>query len=909
MTTFVCSLFLPYTADFHEDSQPDHASETILETAPPVLGSHSRQASVSSIRSKNDEPESLLRRSPPSYIQLPKSNYMLDHEDIFTPGQPSAATHFARPRDPKSLVRSDAHIPDWNASGLFFNQPQSRADPAPPDTILEYAKAQERVQAQNERERDPHTGKPKADSRWENYSVVPGFQGNGGLINAIFAALNNNQMKDALFVGLVGFPTDSLNEDKKVEIYEKLEEEHQALTVFVSDKDFDGHYTHYCKRILWPVFHYIIPDHPKSKAFLDHSWCFYVKINQAFADKVIKNYKRGDIIWIHDYHLCLVPQMIRQKLPDAQIGFFLHTAFPSSEVFRCLAARKELLDGMLGANLVAFQTQEYAHHFLQTCSRILSVEATEDGVQLDNRFVNVWQSSIGIDPIALQTARDEPDVLKWIQIMQKRYEGKRVIVARDKLDSIRGVRQKLLAFELFLNKYPQWKEKVVMIQVATSTTEDQELAATCSEIVTRIDAVHSTLTHNPLVFLRQDIAFSQYIALLTVADILAITSLREGMNLTCHEFLLCQDGHASPKKHGPMILSEFTGSASIFGGNPLPVNPWNYSEIADAFKYALDMSDAEKEDRYSKMRAQVMHQTGDTWVGKLGAHLAKVHEEQFSRDTMSIPRLSPSELSRAYGSSENRVFILDYEGTLASYGAVNNTVIASTERVIDVLNDLVADNKNAVYVMSGRTIQEIELIFSRVRGLGLIAENGCFVREPTADEWTQFPNEERTVRWKTSCRSILQYYIERVEGSYLEERHCSLIFHYEKAHDNDSSSRHAGDCANHINDACEQQRVKAVPTKDSVIIEPIDFDKATAAQHIFSKYDEQHRPDFLLVAGNDRSDENVFRWAKQLKDNGDIRSVQTVTVGNRNSIAMSTLTNGATGLLSALNKLTKIKSP
>jgi trehalose 6-phosphate synthase/phosphatase len=297
-------------------------------------------------------------------------------------------------------------------------------------------------------------------------------------------------------------------------MYEKLEDEHDALTVFVSDKDFDGHYRHYCKTILWPVFHYIIPDHPKSKAFLDHSWVFYVKVNQAFADKVVKNYKRGDVIWIHDYHLCLVPNMIRQKLPDAQIGFFLHTAFPSSEVFRCLAARKELLDGMLGANLVAFQTPEYAHHFLQTCSRILSVEATEDGVQLDNRFVNVWSSPIGIDPRALALAREEPEVLEWIQTMQKRYEGKKVIVARDKLDSIRGVRQKLLAFELFLNKNPQWKDKVVMIQVATSTTEDTELAATVSEIVTRIDAVHSTLTHNPLVFLRQDIAFSQYLALL-----------------------------------------------------------------------------------------------------------------------------------------------------------------------------------------------------------------------------------------------------------------------------------------------------------------------------------------------------------------------------------------------------------
>lgn len=821
---------------------------------------------------------------------------MLEHEDFFTPGQPSAATHFPKPTDPRGLVRSDAHVPEWGASGLFFNQPQSRADPAPPDTILEYAKAQERVQAQKERMKGPQIGKPTVDPRWATeYTVVPAVQGNGGLSNAVRAAIDNKCIKDVLTVGLIGFPTDSLNEEKKVEIYEKLEEDHQALTVFVSDKDFDGHYAHYCKTILWPVFHYIIPDHPKSKAFLDHSWVFYVKVNQAFADKVVKNYKRGDIIWIHDYHLCLVPQMVRQKLPDAQIGFFLHTAFPSSEVFRCLAARKELLNGMLGANLVAFQTHEYAHHFLQTCSRILSVEATEDGVQLENRFVNVWNSPVGIDPRALALAREEPEVLEWIQTMQKRYEGKKVIVARDKLDSIRGVRQKLLAFELFLNKNPEWRDKVVLIQVATSTTEDSELAATVSEIVTRIDAVHSTLTHNPLVFLRQDIAFSQYLALLSIADAIAITSLREGMNLTCHEFVICQDGRASSKKHSPVILSEFTGSAAIFDGAELAVNPWDYNNIAEAFRIALEMSDDEKERRYSKLRNLVMHQTGDFWVSKLSSHLAQVHEEQFKRDTMSIPRLSSSDLARAYEKSSKRLFVLDYEGTLSAFGSVNNTVLTNTERVVDVLNDLVADGKNDVYVMSGRTVQEIELIFNRVRGLGLIAENGCFLREGFSDEWTQFPDEEKTIQWKESVKPILQYYLERVEGSEVEEHHCSLIFHYEKTHDNDASSRHAGDCANHINDACEQQRVKAIPTKNSVIIEPIDFDKSTAAKHIFSKYPESARPEFLLVAGNDRSDENVFRWAKQLKDEQIVPNVQTVTVGDRNSVALSTLTNGTTG--------------
>lgn len=845
----------------------------------------------------------LLHRSV-SQITLPKTPAaMQEMEEYFAPQQPSAATHFLRPNDPHSLVRSDAHLPEWSANGLYFNQPRSQAEAVPPNNILEYAKAQERAQARRDQSRERARAQFKSgsksggDPRWEQpYTFVPAVQGNGGLTNAISASKNRGSLDQVTTVGLVGFPTDALDEEKKIEIYERLEEEQQALAVYVSDKDYDGHYVHYCKTILWPVFHYVIPDHPKSKAFLDHSWVFYENVNRAFADKVVKNYKRGDVIWVHDYHLCLVPAMIRQKLPDAKIGFFLHTAFPSSEVFRCLAARKQLLEGMLGANLVAFQVAEYSHHFLQTCSRILAVEATADGVQLENRFVNVFSSPIGVDPISLSQARLEPDVQSSIKDLLQRYEGKRVIVARDKLDNIRGVRQKLLAFELFLNQNPEWKDKVVLIQVATSTQEDVELATTVSDIVTRIDAEHSTLTHNPLVFLRQDIPFNQYLALLSIADALVVTSLREGMNLTCHEFIICQDGESGGKKHGPVILSEFTGSSQIFDGADFPVNPWHYSQIATAIKVSLEMGAKEKEIRYQKMQSLVHHHTGEFWMRNLSEQLSKVFEEQFSRDTMSIPRLQAPALIKDYESSQKRLFILDYEGTLASYGAVKKTVITNIDKVTAVLGDLALDKRNAVYVMSGRQTSELELLFDRVPGVGLIAENGCFLREPGA-EWVQFPDEEVTAQTIDSIMQILRYYLERVENSWVEERQCSLVFHYESSKEKDtaSASRQAGECANHINDASERQRMRAIPTKDSVIIEPSDYDKSTVAQHILDKYPANAQPDFLLVAGNDRDDETIFKWANNLQETDIVRHAHTVTVGDRNSLAMSTLPNGTTG--------------
>jgi trehalose 6-phosphate synthase/phosphatase len=394
----------------------------------------------------------------------------------------------------------------------------------------------------------------------------------------------------------------------------------------------------------------------------------------------VKNWKRGDIIWIHDYHLLLVPSMIRKKIPDAKIGFFLHVAFPSSEVFRCLAVRKELLEGMLGANLIGFQIPEYARHFLQTCSRLLCVEATNDGVQLEDRLVDVISLAIGLDPVALDMNREDATVAEWLTVMQERYRGKKLIVARDKLDHVRGVRPKLLAYELFLNKYPEWRDRVVMIQVVTSTTEQAELDATVSDIVTRVNSSWANLAYQPLVYLKQDISYPQYLALLTVADALMIASQREGMNLTSHEYIFCQDGRfEGHNRYGSLILSEFTGSASVFGGNELSVNPWDFRQCAEAIKAALEMKDPEKERRWNALYKAVIDHTAEHWFTTFVERLEKVYIEQNRRMTASVPRLSANTLCQRYKASNRRLFIIDYEGTLASWGSPSSIILTSPQ--------------------------------------------------------------------------------------------------------------------------------------------------------------------------------------------------------------------------------------
>ncbi|TKA27790.1 hypothetical protein B0A50_04891 [Salinomyces thailandicus] len=868
---------------------------------------------------------SLLHGSTP-----PQTPSVQANEHFFgRPSQRDAPQQTAgTPIDPKSLLRSDADVPDWGRQAIF-NQPKSRAGPLPSGSILDFAKVHDELEKKRldtRRKQSKRTSPPSCSSRagsrdrsyeGKTWDVVPAVQGNGGLTNAVRAAVDAAEI-EVSWIGTLGFPTDSLSDTLKEDLHDKLLTDYDSQVAYVGDKDFDGHYTHYCKVILWPILHYQVPDHPKSKAYAEHSWEFYRNVNQAFADKVVDSYKRGDAIWIHDYHLLLVPAMVRQKLPDAQIGFFLHTAFPSSEVFRCLATREDLLRGMLGANLIAFQTEEYANHFLQTCSRLLTVETVAEGVQLDDHFVNVTSEPIGINLEIIEQERKASDVQDWVQIIQERYKDKHIIVARDKLDNVRGVRQKLLAYELFLNTHPEWREKVVLIQVATSTSEQSELLTTVSDICTRIDSVHSTLAHQPLVFLKQDIGYSQYMALLSCADVLMITALRDGMNLTAHEFAYCQDGEATSgkKKHGPLILSEFTGSASVLGHGALLINPWDYRQQAETIHRALEMDAEEKSNRWHRLHSLVTRHTGGHWAQQLCKTLTRVTQEHQQRASSAVPRLSVTKLAEKYKDADKRVFILDYEGTLAPHRTSTGIPLTSPQRVLDAINELMADSKNIIYVMSGRRPEELQTTFRTMPTLGLIAENGCFVREygDQKSEWQEFVDFEKTTKWQADVRSILKYYEDRLEGSYIEERRASLLFRYEKCEDQENATRFAGESADQINSACKSQHIHAVPITKALLIEQIDFSKKTAATHILDRLRDRavskgaRISDFLLVAGDDREDEVVFHWANELAKTETIRDVFTVSVGKRNTEAQATLTQGSTGLLTALQKLGRIST-
>ncbi|KAJ5200215.1 Trehalose-phosphatase [Penicillium cf. griseofulvum] len=921
MTVFIASLFLPYTVNFHLNDSRTRSPPTPSPSPPSV------NPAVDGITPIPKATASLFEKNIPGKTPGLTPGATTDHERIFASylskveeeakGYPFP---LATEQDNRLLTESEGHSPMWGAT-TSFNQPKPMPLASPSPSILKHQEpspAKEPVArppaveliAPYARLRKGSTASRKLSFSKAEWTIETTEQGNGGLRNAVRSATDAGVLDNMMWVGTLGMPTDVLASHTRREIVEKLEDEYGCLTVFVNDVDFDGHYTHFCKTILWPVFHYQIPDNPKSKAYEDHSWIYYVKLNQAFADRIAKHWKRGDSIWVQDYHLLLVPAMLRKLVPDAQIGFFLHIAFPSSEVFKCLAPRKELLQGILGANLIGFQTDEYCRHFLQTCSRILCVEATPEGIQLEDRFVNVDTFPIGIDPTSWDKRRQATDVERWVETISERYQGKRLIVSRDKIDSVRGIRQKLLSYELFLNTYPEWADKVVLIQVATSTTEQPELEATLSDIAMRINSTHSTLAHQPLVFLKQDLAFPQYLALISVADALMITSLREGMNLTSHEFVYCQDGRCGDKAYGSLILSEFTGSASVFGNHALLVNPWDYRQCCEAIHTALTRDKQTRKQVWEELHRAVLKNSTANWVKSFSQTLARVWNEQSSREIMAVPRLSVSRLTERYRMSKQRLMIIDYEDTLASWGSPRSIILTTPQRAITTLNDLTEDPANIVYVMSARMPEEMERLFRQVNNLGLIAENGSFVREPNTDSWTHLTNKKHVETWKASVSNILAYFQARVEGSWIEERHCSLVFHHGSAEDRHVAARSAAECAGNINDACANLGVHAIPIEGALIVETIHTNKASAAEKVWKwcmanadKKEDVLKPDFLLVVGDNREDEPVFRWANKLQSTKAINYAMTVTLGSRSTEAKATLTQGVTGVLSCLQQL------
>ncbi|VEU21012.1 DEKNAAC102009 [Brettanomyces naardenensis] len=746
------------------------------------------------------------------------------------------------------------------------------------------------------------------------WKVVRYERGNGSLRNAVRRATISGDLQDVKWVGTPGMPSDLVPQATRDAISTKLRAEYRSDAIYVDDDVFEGHYDRYCKQVLWPILHYQLPEQQKANAFVRGSWRDYEKVNQQFADRIVERYKRGDVVWVHDYHLMLVPGMVRKKLPAAKIGFFLHVSFPSSEVFRCVAQRNQILEGMLGADCIGMQTDEFVAHFFQSCNRLLLADFDDHGVRYGNRTISVTHNPVGIDAAALHTVLNSDVVNNWRGLVRDRWPQKTLIVSRDKLDRIRGVKEKLLAYERFLKENPEYMEHTLLLLIcipgraAAGERLENEILTIVERINSRTDNIASD---RPVVVLNQDLQFEQYLALLSEAGLFIVSTLHEGMNLTCHEYV-----EASAEDHSPLILSEFVGSAAVLSSGALLTNPYNIEQVADAIKECIQMSAEERERRWKAMHAAVLRHDSLHWIKEAMDDLNDAYSRNTSQLSGDVRQLTWSDLDYALQKSNfptrepaggfSRLFVINLLNITTSVEIQGTTINPVQQRLVDaILNNLTADPSNAVYLLSHSTRSDMGMRCRSFSDVGLLAENGGYVR--LCDESDFIPLvKAKELEWMAAVVETMRSWSERIPGSYVEVESCMVRFHTEGSHDIDPDHRDklVGELMSHINElyghdwylhASITQRVLVVQKADTV---------QRALQYILDQNEKKGQFKFVMAAGGSSStDEEVYNFFKEQQEQFN-NNVLTVKIGKpRQSSGAEFKLQGMNELLIALSRI------
>ncbi|AET40291.1 trehalose-phosphatase TPS2 Ecym_5551 [Eremothecium cymbalariae DBVPG len=685
----------------------------------------------------------------------------------------------------------------------------------------------------------------------------------------------------------------------------------------------------YAENVLWPAFHYIL--NPPSDGQQENTWWYdYVKFNEAYAMKVAQIYRPGDIIWVHDYYLMLLPQLLRMRFTDAVIGYFHHAPWPSNEYFRCLPKRKELLDGLLGADRVCFQNEGFSRHFVSGCKRLLdaAAEKKKSANGSDAYVIGAYGGDVLVDslPIGVDTEKIlkeafTEDVDSKVNQIRSAYEGKKIIIGRDRLNGVRGVIQKMQAFENFLAMFPEWRDKVVLIQVSSpaSTDKDHRLEAQVNELVNSINAQYGDLNFNPVQHYHMRIPKDVYFSLLRAADLCLITSVRDGMNTTALEFVTIKsktsrnDCYASP-----LLLSEFSGSSTILS-DAMIINPWDSIAVAKAINEALSLTAEQKIKLESSLWKNVS--TVQDWTNTYLNEMARLRDEKASTDNVNkiTPALNRPLLFQNYKKAERRLFLFDYDGTLTPIVQDPAAAIPSA-RLISTLTKLSSDPKNQIWIISGRDQKFLSRwLGERLPQLGLSAEHGCFMKDVSSQKWLNLASKF-DMSWQIKVAEIMDEFTDKTPGSFIERKKVALTWHYRRAVP-ELGEFNAVELKRMLEEIAHGLGLEVMEGKANVEVRPKFVNKGEIVKRLVChphggnqvledefKIDENvpknKLPDFLLCLGDDFTDEDMFRQLNDIEDKWAVKfpnernewghyGIYPVTVGSasKKTIAKTHLTD------------------
>lgn len=617
--------------------------------------------------------------------------------------------------------------------------------------------------------------------------------------------------------------------------------------------------------VLWPLFHYF-PSYVEIPA---GAYEDYFDMNRQFADSLERYLRPGDTVWIHDHQLLHLAGLLRQRIPELTIGTYLHIPFPSFEIFRHLPGdwQESLLRGMLGADLIGFQTAEYAAHF-RNCVR-LTVETAGDGetIEVGNRLVRTGVFPVGIEYSSFNAPAETAAMQAKFTELRQRFDGKKIVFSIDTLDYTKGILHRINACAKFLQEYGDHHDHVVFIFVIIPSRENHtryaERKKLLDESVSQVNGKFGNLRWQPLLYLYRNLSFEELLPLYRLCDVALLTPLRDAMNLYAKEFAASRIDEA-----GVLILSELDGAAEQLGG-ALAVNPYDIAKVAQAIKTGLDMSPEEQRHRMREIRESVSRHDISRW-GKeylLALQSARSRRQEFR--ARFFDAYSQRQLLESYRGAARRQFFLDYDGTLMPF--FNQPSEARPgENVLETLSLLAADERNSVCIISGRDATVLESWLGHLP-VHIVAEHGAQVRY-RGEGWEKvaLPAEE----WKHRVIQVMDEYTGECPGAFVEKKNFSLVWHYRNAHpqlaDKIKMSLYSA-----LIEVTAGLPVQVTIGKKILEVRNRDIDKGSAVRSLLRR----ETGDFILAIGDDRTDEDMFRAL------ADSRHAFTIKVGQEASYA------------------------
>jgi trehalose 6-phosphate synthase/phosphatase len=674
-----------------------------------------------------------------------------------------------------------------------------------------------------------------------DYKFLPS---SGGLVSGLSSYLQSLTEKGGTYTW-VGWPGSTIKDRHKDDLKATLLSELYAYPVFLSEKEMDKFYFGFCNRTIWPLFHYL----PSYVSYDAENWDSYQYVNEVYFQTLREIVRPDDLVWVQDYHLMLLPKLLRQHFPTLRIGFFLHIPFPSYEIYRLLPRiwGRDILEGLLGADLLGFHTHDYTQYFLRCVLRILGYEHNMGTLIINERVVRADTFPIGIDFDRFHNAAHDHAIQHEVNELRKKFNDAKVILSIDRLDYTKGIINRLRGFELFLENNPDWHGRVVLLAVVVPSRVGVEhyqlMKRQIDELVGKINGRFSRIDWTPIIYQYRSFTFEPLMALYSISDVALVTPLRDGMNLIAKEYV-----SAKSNKRGVLILSEMAGASKELG-EALLINPNNIEEIATTIKEALEIPEAEQIRRMESMQSRLQRYTIIRWATDFINELHAVVKE---RDRLSAKMLTAElkkQMMEDFSAARRKILFLDYDGTLVPFTG-DPQAAEPDDELRSMAARLVAKPETDVIIISGRPRDILDEWFGSL-GAVLVAEHGVWIKRSGRDWELTIPLSND---WKQQALPLFFLYTDIVPGSFVEEKEFSIAWHYRKA-DPELASTRARELLDEIDEFTAHVNVHAVHGNKVVELRCAGADKGTAAKHLLAG----RFYDFILAVGDDRTDEDLFK--------------------------------------------------